>query len=77
MERGLGRFTDEQIKDRWPEVFNWIADVIAAWVQRYKHLKIERGERGVTIAMETQDDRGYYHYEFDVLPYRARRKGRS
>src|SRR5258708_18183347 len=34
MERGLGRFSDEQITARWPELFHWIADVIAAWVQR-------------------------------------------
>ena len=77
LERGLGRFSDEQIKARWPELFRWISDVIAAWVQRYKHMKIERTERGVHIELETQDDLGYYEYVFGVFPHRARPKSRS
>jgi hypothetical protein len=71
LERGLARFDHAQIEARWPEVLGWIQHVIAAWVQRYKHLKIERGERGISIDIQTQDDLGYYRYAFDVFRRRS------
>ena len=72
LERGLSRFDYAQIEARWSEVFDWIRRVVGAWVQRYKHMKIERFERGIRIELETQDDHGYYHYTFDVFPHRGR-----
>jgi len=68
LRRGLARFNGAQLEARWPEVFEWLRRVIAAWVQRYKHLKIERLASGIHIEIQTQDDHGYYRYEFDVIP---------
>ncbi len=68
LESGVQRLDAEQVAERWDEVFEWIRRVIAAWVQRYKTLKIERLEGGIRIEMETQDDHGYYDYAFDVFP---------
>jgi hypothetical protein len=67
LRRGVRRFDDAGLEARWPDVLAWIRRVIAQWVQRYKRLKIERHAGGVHIEIETQDDRGYYRYEFDVM----------
>lgn len=32
-----------------------------------QRLKIERHAGGVHVEIETQDDHGYYQYEFDVM----------
>jgi hypothetical protein len=71
LERGLRRFDLASVERRWPEVERWIHDVLRAWVQRRKVVRIERRERGVRIELTTQDDRGYYDYAFDVFPGRA------
>jgi hypothetical protein len=70
LERGVQRLDATQVADRWDEVFAWMRRVIAAWVQRYKMLKIERLESGIRVEMQTQDDYGYYDYAFDVFPKR-------
>ena len=70
LERGLTRFDQAQLEARWSEIFQWIASVIGAWVQRRKELKIERRETGIRIELMTQDDLGYYRYGFDVFPRR-------
>jgi hypothetical protein len=71
LERGLRRFDLASVERRWPEVERWIHDVLRAWVQRRKVVRIERRERGVRIELTTQDGRGYYDYAFDVFPGRA------
>jgi len=68
LRRGLSRFDSAQLEARWPEVFGWLRRVITGWVQRCKHLKIERLASGIHIEIQTQDDHGYYRYEFDVMP---------
>ena len=67
LRRGVRRFDDAQLESRWPDVLAWLRRVVAQWVQRYKLLKIERHAGGVHIELETQDDHGYYRYEFDVM----------
>lgn len=68
LRRGVSRFNAAQLEARWPEVFGWLRRVIAAWIQRCKHIKIERLAGGIHIAIQTQDDHGYYRYDFDVIP---------
>ena len=68
LRRGLSRFDSAQLEARWSEVFGWLRRVITGWVQRCKHLKIERLAGGIHIEIHTQDDHGYYRYEFDVIP---------
>jgi len=67
LRRGVRRFDDAQLAARWLDILAWIRRVIAQWVQRYKRLKIERHPGGVHVEIETQDDHGYYRYEFDVM----------
>ena len=67
LRRGVRRFDDAQLEARWLDILAWIRRVIAQWVQRYKRLKIERHPGGVHVEIETQDDHGYYRYEFDVM----------
>jgi len=45
-------------------------EVILTWVQRCKCIHMELGDVGVTITLDTQDDRGYYTYTFEVFPGR-------
>ena len=71
------RFSPEQRDARWnDELFPWILRVLATWVQRRKHVAIERVAEGIHIELETQDDLGYYRYMFDVFPLREVRKAR-
>ena len=62
------------IESRWPEVFDWIGRITSSWVQRRKSMTITRSEEGIAIAMQTQDDLGYYDYAFDMIADRARRR---
>jgi hypothetical protein len=71
LARGIARFDMAQITERWDEVLAWMRSVLRAWVQRYKHLKIERRDLGIRVEIQTQDDHGYYEYGFDVFPGRA------
>ena len=70
LEAGLVRFDMPRVADRWDEVHGWICQVVFAWIQRVKQLKVERREEGVRIELITQDDLGYYEYGFDVFPGR-------
>lgn len=63
----LARLDAAQTEARWPEVFEWIRAVLAAWIQRIKRMKIVRFANGVRIELQTQDDFGYYDYRFDVM----------
>jgi len=75
LEHGLRRFDDDQVEQRWEEIFDWIRRVLRAWVQRCKSMRIERRQTGIRIELETQDDLGYYEYGFDVLPRRRNKVG--
>jgi len=70
-ERGLVAFDTNLVRERWnDDVFVWIANVIRTWVQRCKSMHFDLTEEGIRIRLETQDDLGYYNYEFDVFPGR-------
>jgi hypothetical protein len=77
LERGLARFDKSQIEARWDEIFEWIRGVARSWVQRCKHMRIERRQDGIRIELETQDDLGYYEYGFDVFPRRIPKSKRA
>lgn len=65
----LAAFDLAQLRDRWDiDVRTWIAHAVVTWVQRCKSVKVDLEELGVHISMHTQDDCGYYAYEFDVMP---------
>jgi hypothetical protein len=72
LERGLARFRVEQRDERWDEIGAWIQRVIAAWVQRRKLVSVDRAGDAIHVAIETQDDLGYYRYAFDVFPRRSK-----
>jgi hypothetical protein len=66
---GLGRFSMEQVRQRWDDdVLRWVCAGIRTWVQRCKEMHFELADNGIHISMQTQDDHGYYQYEFDVFP---------
>jgi len=69
LECGLKDFTLAQVRERWSDdVCAWMHSVVRTWVQRCKRRKLTCEDRGVHVLLETQDDHGYYRYEFDVLP---------
>jgi hypothetical protein len=70
--RGISHFDMRQIEARWNDVRAWMLEVLRVWVQRCQRIRIERRESGVRIELETQDDRGYYSYGFDVFPGKGR-----
>ena len=70
LQKGIARLNVAQLDERWDEVLSWMHRLLRAWVQRCKLMKIERRELGIHIALETQDDHGYYKYEFDVFSRR-------
>ncbi len=63
----LARFSHAQIESRWDQLLPQIHATLGAWVQRRKSATIELRANGIHIRFETQDDHGYYHYEFDVM----------
>src|SRR6266542_2949665 len=73
LEGAIAHFEMAQVQERWDEdLFDWMRQVILSWVQRCKAVQMRLEENGVRISIETQDDRGYYRYEFDVFPGRAK-----
>ena len=73
LNTGLGHFTMDQVRERWDDdVKNWIISAIRTWVQRCKEMHLDVADNGVHVSMQTQDDHGYYSYEFDVFPGRKR-----
>ena len=69
----LGLLTMEQVRERWNEdVMEWLLDLLRLWVQRRKQIRFDLAENGIHIELETQDDHGYYRYEFDVFPGKRR-----
>ena len=75
LERGLARFDMVQVRARWDDdVFDWLLLTVKAWVQRCKMLQIRPRRSGIQIRLLTQDDHGYYRYEFDVFPGKPTRR---
>jgi hypothetical protein len=74
MERALAGWSSSEIRSRWrDEVFPWISQFTRAWVQRRSILTAKRTRSGIRIVLDTKDDRGYYHYVFEVFLNRRRR----
>jgi len=74
--RAIERFDMTQVRERWDEdLFAWMRGAIFVWIQRCKMLQMTVEDRGIRIVLETQDDHGYYHYEFDVFPGVRERRG--
>ena len=72
MTEALAAFDMTQVRQRWDEdLFAWMCRLVLTWVQRCKDLRFELAENGVRVTLVTQDDQGYYRYEFDVFPARA------
>ena len=72
---GIAKLDAAQVAARWnDDVFAWLSRAVLRWVQRVKMVRIERDESsgGIHVLLETQDDHGYYHYEFDVFPRTTR-----
>jgi hypothetical protein len=71
LAHALARFEVEDVRDRWDaDLSRWMRRLLLSWVQRCKRVQFELADNGVHVQVETQDDRGYYHYEFDVFPGR-------
>src|SRR5258708_643119 len=69
---GLSRFSMSEVRRRWKvDMLHWMASAVRMWIQRCKEISFELHENGVHVSIDTQDDRGYYHYEFDVFPCRG------
>jgi hypothetical protein len=63
IERAFAGWSSEEIRSRWrSDVFPWVSQFTRTWVQR-------RSVLHVRIGLDTKDDRGYYHYVFEVLRY--------
>lgn len=75
LEAALYRFDMTMVRERWDvDLFAWIRRVLLVWIQRCKLIEFDLdGDSGLHIRLETQDDRGYYHYEVDVFPGRTNR----
>lgn len=73
MEDGLAHFDMARVRERWEtDVRAWLIEMLRSWVQRCKFMHFDPAENGIHIQIQTQDDRGYYEYEFDVFPGRAK-----
>jgi hypothetical protein len=71
----ISTWTMEMVRDRWEaDLFEWLRQLLRGWVQRCKLMHFEIEGKGIGIQLETQDDRGYYTYEFDAFPGKGRPK---
>jgi len=63
----LEPFDMNQVRERWSEdIFTWLRRFLMSWIQRCKEIHFDTtSERGIYIQLVTQDDHGYYTYEFD------------
>jgi hypothetical protein len=69
LSAAIVRFDITQVQDRWKEdLFDWMRRAVLTWVQRCKMLRMTIEEHGIHFVLQTQDDHGYYRYEFDVFP---------
>jgi hypothetical protein len=59
------------VRERWEDDLRpWFVEALMTWIQRCKELRFELNEYGVRVEIDTQDDCGYYRYEFAVFPGR-------
>jgi hypothetical protein len=73
IEDAFARLDMAQVRERWEiDVRAWLIELLRSWVQRCKFMHFDLAEKGVHIKIQTQDDRGYFDYEFDVFPGRAK-----
>jgi hypothetical protein len=77
IEEGLRGFKLASIAERWNEVEEWLGQCTRTWVQRCKGKNFTLGEHSIEIALETQDDYGYYRYAFDVFSESKRHDART
>jgi len=71
LSAAIVHFDMEQVRARWSEdLFEWMRAALAVCVQRRKAIRFDLEENGVHVTLDTQDDRGYYRYEFDIFPGR-------
>jgi hypothetical protein len=69
LAKAIERLDMTEVRDRWSDdLFAWFRKSLLSCVQRCKEINFDLAERGVRITLETQDDHGYYRYEFDVFP---------
>ena len=68
IERAFAGWSSKEIRSRWrSDVFPWISRFTRTWVQRRSVLHAKPIRSGIRIGLDTKDDRGYYHYVFEVL----------
>jgi hypothetical protein len=68
---GIARFDMAMVRERWNvDVQAWMFRAIRMWTQRCKAMHLELADNGIAVRLDTQDDRGYYEYSFDVFPGR-------
>jgi hypothetical protein len=73
LAKAIAELTIEDVRERWSDdLFPWFTRAIMSWVQRCKSIQFSLEGSGVGVELETQDDRGYYRYRFDVFPGRKR-----
>jgi hypothetical protein len=71
LEAGLLEFTKATLLARWgDDLQDWMHAVLRSHVQRQKQRTVTCHDEGIHVRLETQDDLGYYSYEFDVFPGR-------
>jgi|GEM_PF-1851516 len=71
LEAMLVEYDMDTLRTEWTEgVGRAVQGAIEVWVQRLKELELDVRDNGVHVRMQTQDDRGYYRYSFDIFPGR-------
>ena len=69
LEAGIRHFDMDDVRARWNvDLFQWFLSALSGWIQRRKYLHFDLEDNGIRVTIQTQDDRGYHHYEFDVFP---------
>ena len=72
----IALFDMDQVRERWNvDLFDWVRKTLRTSIQRCKGMQFELAENGIHITLETQDDHGYYNYQFDVFPGRTKSSG--
>ena len=71
LEAMIVEFDMDSLRPEWSEgIQSELMRAIEQWVQRLRELTVELRENGIHVKMQTQDDRGYYRFAFDVFPGR-------
>jgi hypothetical protein len=68
-EKALAHFDMRVVRERWDEdLRRWLGKSLVRWIQRTKQVSTELRSNGIAVEIEAQDDHGYYHYGFDIMP---------